>query len=309
MFKRTTSQFRKTIPSSEFPAEAGRYAIYFNYGCPWAHRTLIVRHLKSLQDIIELVEVDSFDVARGWTFSGEYGPSQDPITGEKYLRDVYRRSDPKALENGIASVPVLFDKKTGTIVNNESSEIIRILYSGFDSLLPAPLRESSKGPAALLPPHLQPDIDEMNAWVYEKVNNGPYRVGFARTQEAYEANIPKFYEGLDAIERHLEAPEHRPYLFGEHITEADIRLYPTLVRWDPAYSRFFARGPSDVRFIRDAYPRAHDWLRNLYWDESERTNGGAFKHTVKLERMREGIVKLPNIDTSREGPSPDVLPL
>lgn len=306
-FVRSISQFRDTIPSAAYPAEKGRYILYANYLCPWAHRTLITRALKGLEDMIEFIEVDQFDFERGWIFSGKYGPSQDPITGVKTLREFYEHIRPGSLKNGIASVPTLFDKKTQTIINNESSEIIRMFESGFDSLLPPAQQEANKGDRGLLPDSLKDDIDAMNAWVYESINNGTYRVGFASTQEAYEANVPKFYQGLDRLEKHLSS--QGPYLFGDSITEADIRTFPTIFRFDIAYSKFFTRRPGDVKLIREHYPNVDKWLRRLYWDESEMTNGGAFKNTSNFAKMREGSKKVPNMDVAYQAPTIDILPL
>ena len=168
------------------------------------------------------------------------------------------------------------------MVNNESSEIIRMFYTEFDALLPESLRENSKGNKSLLPVHLQKDIEAMNAWVYDTINNGVYKTGFATTQEAYEEHVHPIFASLDRLEEHLGQPGHNPYLFGDHITEADIRLYPTLIRFDVAYYTIFK---CNLKMIRHDYPRLHEWLRRLYWDESERTNGGAFKKTVDFQAV------------------------
>ncbi|KAF4552932.1 Glutathione S-transferase-like protein 16 [Elsinoe fawcettii] len=304
-FIRSTSQFRSTIPSTDYPAKPGRYIIYANFLCPWAHRTLIVRALKGLEDIIDFIEVDSYAKVRGWIFSGEYGPSSDPITDAATLREFYEKVHPGSLQNGIASVPVLFDKKTNTIVNNESSEILRILTSGFDELLPEAKRENSKGSRSLLPVALEDDINEMNTWTYDAINNAPYKAGFASTQEAYEEAVPKFYAGLDRLDEHLS--KHGPYLFGDHIAEADIRVFPTILRFDIGYSRFFTRRPGDVKLIRENHPNVDKWLRRLYWDDSEITSG-AFRRTVDFQKMREGSTKVPGMDPTFEVPAVDILP-
>jgi putative glutathione S-transferase len=168
------------------------------------------------------------------------------------------------------------------VVNNESSEIIRMFYTEFDALIPESLREISKGNKSLLPVHLQKDIDAMNAWVYDTINNGVYKTGFATAQEAYEEHVHPIFASLDRLEEHLGQPGHNPYLFGDYITEADIRLYPTLIRFDVAYYTIFK---CNLKMIRHDYPRLHEWLRRLYWDESERTNGGAFKKTVDFQAV------------------------
>ena len=169
-----------------------------------------------------------------------------------------------------------------TIVSNESSEIIRMFYTEFDAFIPEPLRESAKGDKGILPSHLQKDIEAMNDWVYDTINNGVYKTGFAATQEAYEDNVYPVFASLDRLEEHLGQPGHSPYLFGDHITEADIRLFPTLIRFDVAYFTIFK---CNLKMIRYEYPRLHAWMRRLYWDESERTNGGAFKKTVNFQAV------------------------
>ncbi|KAF5010094.1 hypothetical protein FDECE_3736 [Fusarium decemcellulare] len=263
-FRRPASKFRGVIPSGEHPAEKDRYVLYVNYGCPWAHRANIVRSLKRLEDLIQLVEVDDIDPGpeKGWFFSGKFGPRQDPVTGAKFLRELYLRTDPAF--TGRVTVPVLWDKKTNSIVNNESAEIIRMFYTAFDDLLPLALRESEKGPAGLFPKHLRDEIVSMNSWVNDTVNNGVYKCGFATTQEAYDENIYPLFASLDRLENHLENRAYGgPYLFGNHITEADIRLFPTLVRFDVGYYMLFK---VNLKMVRHDYPHLHTWLRKLYWD-------------------------------------------
>lgn len=172
-------------------------------------------------------------------------------------------------------------------MNNESSEIIRIFFESFDEFLPPQKREKTKGDGALLPSHLVQEIDELNAWVYDTVNNGVYKTGFATSQSAYEEHVTKLFQSLDRLEAHLGEPGHHPYLFGEHITEADIRLYTTLIRFDAAYYTLFK---CNIKMIRKDYPRLHDWLRRLYWDETERTSGGAFKNTTNFEAVSPPIL-------------------
>jgi putative glutathione S-transferase len=154
-----------------------------------------------------------------------------------------------------------------------------MLYSAFDEYLPIEKREKSKGTSGIFPPHLQNKIEEMNDWVYHTINNGVYKTGFSSTQDAYEDHVYPIFKSLDRLEEHLSDPSHQPYLFGESITEADIRLYTTLARFDVAYYTIFK---CNLKMIRQDYPRLHHWLRTLYWDESERTNGGAFKNTTKF---------------------------
>ncbi|KAH7051172.1 glutathione S-transferase [Macrophomina phaseolina] len=242
---------------------------------------------------------------KGWFFSGQNGgPDRDPVTGSKYLRELYLKADPQY--EGRVTVPTLWDKKQSTIVNNESSEIIRMFYSAFDHLLPEAQRESSKGAAGLFPEHLRAQIEEMNPWVYDTVNNGVYKCGFATAQQAYDASIYPLFASLDRLEEHLADPKHQPYLFGEHITEADVRLYPTVARFDTAYFTLFK---CNLRMIRHGYPRIDRWLRTLYWDESEKTRGGAFKNTSKIEKWRAGYSKAAGNGVVPAGPDPLILPL
>lgn len=191
------------------------------------------------------------------------------------MRQFYEKADPHY--TGRYTVPILWDKKRETIVNNESSEIIRMFYSEFDDLLPEKMREQNRPGGGFYPAHLRNEIDDMNEWVYHTVNNGVYKTGFATTQDAYEANVFPLFKSLDRLEEHLSQPKHQPYLFGAHITEADVRLYTTIARFDVAYHGIFK---CNIKSIRHDYPNLHLWFRRLYWDESEETNGGVFKQTT-----------------------------
>lgn len=250
--------------------------LYLAYGCPWAHRTNIVRSLKGLDDIIQLVVLASELGPDGWFFSGQGGSAdRDPLYGFTHLHQLYWKADPEY--RGRFTIPVLWDRQRETIVSNESSEIIRMFYSAFDELLPPERREVNQPGGGLYPPRLRAEIDAMNEWVYERINNGVYKTGFATTQEAYDANVYPLFEALDRVEEHLAQPGHGPYLFGENITEPDVRLYTTVCRFDVAYYLIFK---CNLKMIRHGYPRIDRWYRRLYFDESERTRGGAFKKTT-----------------------------
>lgn len=167
-------------------------------------------------------------------------------------------------------------------MNNESSEIIRMLFDAFDEFLPAEKREINKGDAALIPRHLETQIDILNTWVYDTVNNGVYKAGFASSQASYDEHVTKLFQSLDRLEYHLAESDHQPYLFGSYITEADIRLYTTLIRFDVAYYPLFK---CNLKMIRYDYPRLHAWLRRLYWSEGPETAGGVFKQTTLFDAV------------------------
>ncbi|KAJ5707236.1 hypothetical protein N7488_007037 [Penicillium malachiteum] len=313
-FRRKASAFRSSVsrdPSAEFPAEKDRYVLYINYGCPWAHRANLLWHLKGLQDIIQRVVADPELGPEGWFFSGRWGSAEkDPLYGFKYLKELYFKADPEY--EGRFTVPVLWDKKKETVVNNESSEIIRMLYTEFDDLLPEHLREINRPGGGFYPEHLRKEIDSMNEWVYPQINDGVYKVGFAMNQEAYVKNIYPLFEALDRVEAHLSQPGHQPFLFGDHITEADIRLYTTIARFDVAYYSIFK---CNLKMIRHDYPLLDRWYRRLYHDESDLTRG-AFKKTTYFDICKFGYcVAIAKKSGSTQpvvipaGPVPDILPL
>lgn len=233
--------------SRGFKAEPGRYHLYVSLACPWAHRTLIFRALKGLEEIISVSVVHHFMGKDGWTFKAEDGATGDTLYGSDFLHEIYTRADPEF--TGRVTVPVLWDKKLRTIVSNESSEIIRMLNSAFDAF----------GDASLdfYPRALRSEIDAINARVYPAINNGVYRAGFATTQAAYEEAFHALFSELDTIELTLAGQR---YLVGEALTEADWRLFTTLVRFDPVYVGHFK---CNLRRIAD-YPNLSNYLRDLY---------------------------------------------
>ena len=247
-FVRSASVFRNRIePGGRFPPEAGRYHLYVSLACPWAHRTLIFRVLKRLEGMIGLSVTHWLTAEEGWTFTPDEGVVPDTVNGAYALHELYAKADPHY--TGRVTVPVLWDRATGTIVNNESSEIIRILNRAFDGL--------GAAPGNYYPGPLCAEIDAVNARVYETLNNGVYRCGFARSQEAYDAAIRPLFNTLDWLEDRLS---HHPFLCGPWITEADWRLWTTLIRFDAVYHGHFK---CNLRRIVD-YPALWDYTRSLY---------------------------------------------
>jgi len=230
-----------------FKAEPGRYHLYVSLACPWAHRTLIMRRLKGLEEMIGISVVHWRMLENGWTFEEGPGVIPDPINSARYLHQVYTAARPDY--TGRVTVPVLWDKATATIVNNESSEIIRMLNTAFD--------EIGARPGDYYPEDLRPEIDTLNARIYDTVNNGVYKAGFATTQHAYEEAIHPLFDTLDFLDERLSS---RRYLCGHRLTEADIRLFTTLVRFDPVYVGHFK---CNLRRITD-YLHLSGYLRDLY---------------------------------------------
>ncbi len=255
-FERKESQFRNWItadgaagPGGEggFKAEPGRYHLYVSYACPWAHRTLIFRALKGLEDMVSVSVVNPFMGADGWTFDPGPKVTGDTVNGAKRLYEVYLEADPHY--TGRVTVPTLWDKKQGTVVNNESSEIIRMLNSAFDGV--------GARPGDYYPQDLRAEIDAVNSRVYDTVNNGVYRAGFATSQAAYDEAVKALFDSLDWLDQRLAS---RRYLAGDRLTEADWRLFTTLVRFDEVYHTHFK---CNVRRLTD-YHNLWAYTRELY---------------------------------------------
>ena len=255
-FARSESQFRNWVtadggagPTGEagFKAESGRYHLYVSLACPWAHRTLIFRRLKGLEDMISVSVVNPLMREHGWTFNPDEGVVQDPIHQAQYLHQIYTADDPEY--TGRVTVPVLWDKHQNRLVSNESADIIRMLNTAFDGI--------GAKPGDYFPEELRAEIDSINAEVYDQVNNGVYKAGFATTQEAYEQAVYPLFEVLDALEQRLSTQR---YLVGSTITEADWRLFTTLVRFDAVYHGHFK---CNLKQIAD-YPNLTDYIRELY---------------------------------------------
>lgn len=240
-FERAAAQFRNKIESGgPFPPEAGRYHLYVSWACPWAHRTLIYRKLKGLDDAIGVTYVEPLMLENGWTIA----EGADPVNGARFLWQIYARHD--ARYSGRVTTPVLWDKKQSIIVNNESSEIIRM----FDAW------PGARG-KSLRPPELAGEIDALNDEIYPAINNGVYRAGFATTQQAYEEAFDRLFDMLDRLERRLAG---RAFLLGDRVTEADWRLFTTLVRFDAAYYGHFKCNRN--RLVD--FPELWDFTRALY---------------------------------------------
>jgi putative glutathione S-transferase len=255
-FERRDSAFRNWItpdgrpgPTGQdgFRAVAGRYHLYVSLACPWAHRTLITRALKGLQDIIPVSVTNWLMAEQGWTFASGEGVVPDPLYNSRYVYELYARADDQY--SGRASVPILWDQHTQTIVNNESADIIRMLGSAFD--------QAGAKPGDYYPQPLRGEIDTINQRVYDTLNNGVYKSGFATTQAAYEAAVVPLFDTLDWLEDRLSQSR---FLCGEMLTEADIRLFTTLVRFDAVYHGHFK---CNIRRIVD-YKNLWAYTRDIY---------------------------------------------
>jgi glutathionyl-hydroquinone reductase len=263
-FERESSRFRHQVTASGqggFPAQAGRYHLYVSLACPWAHRTLIIRRLKGLEEMVGLSVVHWHMAEQGWSFKDGPGVIADPH-GANFLHEVYVRSDPDY--TGRVVVPVLYDLERDTIVCNESSEILRMFGSAFDGI---GARPGDYTPSALLA-----EIDAVNARIYDTVNNGVYKAGFATTQAAYEEAVTTLFESLDWLEARL-SQQH--FLVGDALTEADIRLFTTLVRFDPVYHGHFK---CNLRGITD-YESLWDYTRFLFQQPG-------FRETVDFRHIK-----------------------
>ncbi len=267
VFERRRTVFRDDIsraPEAKFAPESGRYHLYVSLACPWAHRTLIMRRLKGLEAHVSYDVVDWFLPHSGWTLQAKTpGATLDSLGQAQELREVYQRANPDY--RGSVTVPVLWDKKLGTIVNNESEEIIRFFNSEFNEIAAHPERD-------FFPEELRSQILSVNEWIYEGINNGVYRCGFARSQAAYDQAVTRLFDALDRAEALLEGQR---YLAGDRFTEADIRLFTTLIRFDAVYVTHFK---CNVRRLVD-YPHLWAYTRELYAHP-------AFRETTDLDHIK-----------------------
>ena len=271
-FVRKDSQFRNWItpdgsagPSGEagFKAEANRYHLYVSLACPWACRTLIMRNIKGLEEMISVSVVNPLMVENGWTFEEDEGVIADPVLNADFLHQIYTNVEPNY--SGRVTVPVLYDLKQNKIVNNESSEILRMLNSAFDGIGAKP---GDYSPAALMN-----EIDAINEKVYHNINNGVYKAGFSTAQEVYEEEVEKLFAALDEVEEILG---RQPYLVGDQITEADWRLFTTLIRFDPVYYGHFK---CNYRHVYE-YPNIWRYTKELY-------NHPGVAETVDFRHIKE----------------------
>lgn len=275
-FLRQVSSFRNWItpdgspgPTGDggFKAEAGRYRLYVALICPWASRTLIARKLKGLDDVLPVTVLNPTLTDQGWRFGGYPGADSDPLFDAPYMHELYVRANPTF--TGRATVPVLWDTKQNIMVNNESADILRMLDSAFENIAPSDL--------SLYPSHLAEDIDALNTLIYKQLNNGVYRAGFATSQEAYDEAVNGVFDMLDQLEIRLS----RNYLFGDQLTETDIRLFVTLIRFDVAYHGLFK---TNRKQIAD-YPRLSDYMARIL------ATPGVIE-TVNLDHITQGYYSI-----------------
>lgn len=265
-FQRDDTVFRDWITtddSTPYDVESGRYHLYVSYACPWAHRTLIARQLLGLTDDISVSVVDPFMGKEGWEFSDGPGCIPDPLYGANYLREIYLNADSEF--TGRVTVPVLWDKKKETVVNNESREILRMFATVFEPLWTEKMR--------LSPAQMRDDIDAVIDEIYDPINNGVYRAGFAETQKAYDEAVTELF---DALEHWDDLLETQRYLCGDRLTEADICMFTTLIRFDAVYHTHFK---CNIRRISD-YPNLGPYLRDVY-------QAGDIAETVNIDHIKQ----------------------
>ncbi|KAL4402842.1 S-glutathionyl-(chloro)hydroquinone reductase [Malassezia pachydermatis] len=307
-FNRQESTFRDEIKKGgQFEPERGRYKLIVAEACPWAHRALIVRKLKRMDEVPDLLPVtvvDSFLAQEGWSVAElQVDRPHVPGTGnnipghedKKFLREFYLAADPNYEKR--PTVPVVWDNKLNTIVNNESSDIIRFLDSCFDEFLPKEVQG-----VRYYPEELRSEIDEFHSWVYPQINNGVYRSGFATTPEAYEEAVIPLFEALERVDKLIG---DKTYIFGGRLTEADIRLYTTIVRFDPVYFSHFKCNLYQIRSGK--FPNLHRWLREMYW------NHPGFKETTNFDSIKahyySSHIAINPTSIVPLGPKPHILPL
>ncbi|MDH3665954.1 MAG: glutathione S-transferase C-terminal domain-containing protein [Paracoccaceae bacterium] len=281
-FIRQVSSFRNWItpdgrpgPTGEggFAAEPGRYRLYVALICPWASRTLIARQLKGLDQVIPVTVVNPELTDQGWRFGGYSGANEDPLIGARYMHEIYTRADPHY--TGRATVPVLWDMKRNVMVNNESADILRMFDTAFEAVVPSGLR--------LYPADISEEIDTFNQRLYDKLNNGVYRAGFASSQEAYDEAVADVFDMLDELEARLTGD----HLFGDRLSETDIRAFVTLIRFDAAYHGLFKTNRRQIA----VYPRLSSYMARIL-----RLPGVA--ETVNLDHIKRGYYSIAALNPS-----------
>ncbi|OTA58044.1 hypothetical protein K449DRAFT_374322 [Hypoxylon sp. EC38] len=290
-------------PGSRFKPESGRYHLYIGYFCPFAHRVNLVRVLKGLDSAIDISVIKAYPKGeKGWSFPGANGPddtyegsTSDKLFGSKYLHEVYFRADKDY--KGKYSVPVLWDIKEDTIVNNESLEMLRWVQTGFNEILPEGSPERN---FTLYPEHLRAKIDEVSKWVTRDLNSGVYKAGFARDQASYERGVIPVFSALNQLEQ-LIHKNGGPYVLGKELTELDILAFATAIRFDVVYAQHFK---CNLGTIRGNYPVIHEWLKNLYW------NVKGFRETTNFKHIKENYTKshhdINPLSITPLGPYPDI---
>ena len=252
-YDRQDDEFRDWVMddgSTGYPSAKGRYHLYVSWACPWAHRTIIVRTLRQLDNVVGMTVVDPIRDDRGWAFREGLGHTTDPINGFQFLSEAYIATNPHFQSR--VTVPVLWDSETGRIVSNSDDDIMRMFNQAF--------HQCTNSPVDLYPENLRPEIDTLNTFIYENVNNGVYRAGFATSQRAYEHAVQKLFEALDHMDKRLSTQR---YLFGKGIVETDWRFFVTLIRFDAVYHGHFK---CNIRRIVD-YPNLFGYLKDLYQQE------------------------------------------
>ncbi len=285
-FVRQVSSFRNWITpdgsagptgNAGFKAEAGRYHLYVAYICPWASRALMALRIKGLEDIVSVSVVNPSLSQQGWEFGGYDGATHDPLFGSKYMHEIYTRADKHF--TGRATVPVLWDKTQNVMVNNESADILRMFDTAFEHIIPSELR--------LYPAEIGKEIDTLNAVIYDQLNNGVYKSGFASSQEAYDEAVEGVFNTLDMLEERLE----QDYLFGDYLTETDIRTFVTLIRFDAAYHGIFK---CNRRQIAD-YPRLSAYIERI-------VNLPGILSTVNMDHITRGYYGIKALNPTRIRP-------
>lgn len=282
--------FRDTVsrkPGAKFPPVKGRYHLYHSSGCPWAHRAVLAYKLKGLDDIVTISNVGLIIDEKGWKFK-----EPDALTGATHMSGIYHLANPEY--EGKWTVPVLWDKETKTIVNNESGDLLRFLSTEFDDLL-----DDKHKNVQLYPEHLRGKIDEFNAWTLNYINGSASKAIYAPTQQAYEEAVTRLEEGLTRLDRHFAKTEG-PYVFGKHLTESDVNIFVALCRLDSVWAPKFR---TNIKLIREGYQALNSYLQHMYWNEP------VFHDNTKFDVIIRTTQPQPPPDVPPRVVSPPILPI